>query len=105
MLTSLEKLIHFQCDHCQKWWSIGDAPIEEKKEWFCPWCGEKNKVDSDKVLVMIFKSKEAYGMVDKYCGDDWKIVKETEATMTIECSKESGNILTNGNIYAVYVED
>jgi hypothetical protein len=38
---SLESLSHFWCASCKKWWSIGDAPLS-KKEWFCPWCGEKN---------------------------------------------------------------
>lgn len=38
-----ERLRHFQCHACQKWWSIGDAP--EKKFWFCPWCGEKQEFE------------------------------------------------------------
>lgn len=38
---SLEVLSHFWCRHCEKWWSIGDAPLE-KKDWFCPWCGRSN---------------------------------------------------------------
>ena len=37
---NIELLHHFSCQHCGKWWSIGDAPVE-KQEWFCPWCGEK----------------------------------------------------------------
>ncbi len=36
---SLEKLSHFRCASCSKWWSIGDAPARD--EWFCPWCGLK----------------------------------------------------------------
>jgi len=39
---SVETLHHFMCSSCNKWWSIGDAP-ESKKDWFCPWCGEKNE--------------------------------------------------------------
>ncbi len=39
---SVEKLNHFRCIDCNKWWSIGDAPIE-KTEWFCPWCGKKGE--------------------------------------------------------------
>ena len=39
---STEILAHFSCISCDKWWSIGDAP-EDKKEWFCPWCGEKQE--------------------------------------------------------------
>jgi hypothetical protein len=36
--VSLEKLAHFKCGACGKWWAIGDAPAA-KREWFCPWCG------------------------------------------------------------------
>ena len=36
---SIEKLAHFRCGHCQKWWSIGDAP--KRKKWWCPWCGKQ----------------------------------------------------------------
>ena len=39
---SCEILNHFSCSKCKKWWTIGDAP-KTKREWFCPWCGEKNK--------------------------------------------------------------
>jgi ribosomal protein L44E len=38
---STEKLVHFQCGECKKWWSIGDAP--KKIQWFCPWCGKEQK--------------------------------------------------------------
>jgi hypothetical protein len=41
MIRSIEQLSHFLCTFCNKWWSIGDAPIEKKK-WFCPWCGKQN---------------------------------------------------------------
>jgi len=37
--ASLERLFHFRCGSCQKWWSIGDAP--KREYWYCPWCGEK----------------------------------------------------------------
>ncbi|MCX6792835.1 MAG: hypothetical protein NTY12_02320 [Candidatus Falkowbacteria bacterium] len=38
---TIEKLNHFSCSFCSKWWTVGDAP-ENKVEWYCPWCGEKN---------------------------------------------------------------
>jgi len=41
-LMSVEILSHFQCKDCQGWWSIGDAVLEDKTDWFCPWCGIKN---------------------------------------------------------------
>lgn len=34
---SIERLVHFQCEACQKWWSIGDAPL--MRGYYCPWCG------------------------------------------------------------------
>jgi len=37
---SEEKLSHFSCGECRKWWSIGDAP-KGKRKWFCPWCGRE----------------------------------------------------------------
>jgi len=38
-----EKLFHFNCGDCMKWWTIGDA--DEKRDfWYCPWCGKKQKV-------------------------------------------------------------
>jgi len=40
---SIEKISHFQCGKCKKWWTIGDA-LEKKKKWFCPWCGLEQKV-------------------------------------------------------------
>ncbi|MCR4274826.1 MAG: hypothetical protein NUW02_02135 [Candidatus Campbellbacteria bacterium] len=39
-LRSVERLSHFRCGVCNKWWSVGDAPTT-KKEWHCPWCGTK----------------------------------------------------------------
>lgn len=39
---SVERLVHFRCGVCGRWWSIGDAPPRE--EWFCPWCGQKQKM-------------------------------------------------------------
>jgi transcription elongation factor Elf1 len=40
---TVEKLSHFQCGHCQKWWAIGDAPLSRQK-WYCPWCGKEQSV-------------------------------------------------------------
>lgn len=48
MKISNEILSHFRCGKCDKWWSIGDAPCQEN--WFCPWCGEKNKTLSPKAI-------------------------------------------------------
>lgn len=41
---SIEKLSHFRCGTCNKWWSIGDFDKTKIKELFCPWCGIKSKV-------------------------------------------------------------
>ena len=45
MLRSLEKIHHFKCKFCDKWWSVGDAPVS-KKIWFCAWCGKENRFGS-----------------------------------------------------------
>jgi len=39
---SEELLRHFNCGSCSGWWTIGD-PRARQKEWFCPWCGLKQK--------------------------------------------------------------
>ena len=41
-----EQIRHFSCGVCNKWWSVGDAP-EDKEEWYCPWCGEKQVLELD----------------------------------------------------------
>ena len=41
-VMSVEILSHFKCDGCNGWWSIGDAVLEDRADWFCPWCGMKN---------------------------------------------------------------
>ncbi len=42
--VSIEKLSHFRCGSCDKWWSIGDFDKTKIKELFCPWCGLKSSV-------------------------------------------------------------
>ena len=44
---SVERLNHFRCAKCDKWWSVGDAP-EDKTEWHCPWCGQKQEFKIEK---------------------------------------------------------
>jgi predicted RNA-binding Zn-ribbon protein involved in translation (DUF1610 family) len=41
-LKTTEKLQHYQCGNCTKWWSIGDAD-PRKQKWFCPWCGYQQR--------------------------------------------------------------
>jgi len=40
---STERLSHFVCGQCRKYWAIGDAPSTRRK-WFCPWCGAKQEM-------------------------------------------------------------
>lgn len=40
MFLSVERLYHFRCESCDRWWSIGDADVT-KTVWYCAWCGEK----------------------------------------------------------------
>jgi len=62
---SVEHLHHFRCGACDKWWSIGDPSIAEsssksnaqnatQREWFCPWCGEKNVFEKGKEVKREF---------------------------------------------------
>jgi hypothetical protein len=38
--VSLERMYHFRCKACERWWSIADAPGNPaEREWYCPWCG------------------------------------------------------------------
>jgi len=43
--VSLEKMYHFRCGKCDRWWSIPDCPVKDFPEMFCPWCGLKQKFD------------------------------------------------------------
>ncbi len=47
----IEKLSHFLCAKCKKWWSIGDAP--NRKKWCCPWCGYYQAVAKHKKISKI----------------------------------------------------
>ncbi|KKS79876.1 MAG: hypothetical protein UV57_C0006G0012 [Parcubacteria group bacterium GW2011_GWD2_43_10] len=42
LFSTVEKLFHFRCFDCHKWWTIGDAP-KKKTQWHCPWCGQLQK--------------------------------------------------------------
>ncbi|MDO8584503.1 MAG: hypothetical protein Q7R85_00050 [bacterium] len=44
---SVEELHHFSCAACKKWWTVADAP-ENKREWFCPWCGNVQQFESNR---------------------------------------------------------
>lgn len=35
-MRTLEYLLHFKCDYCGWWWSIGDA--DPNRLYTCPWC-------------------------------------------------------------------
>lgn len=41
-VRSVERLSHFNCARCHKWWSVGDAP-KDRTVWFCPWCGKEQE--------------------------------------------------------------
>jgi hypothetical protein len=41
---SLEKLYHFQCEKCSKWFSIGDFDIKKYKKLTCPLCNKISKI-------------------------------------------------------------
>lgn len=39
---SIERLAHYLCGACKRWWSIGDGP--EAGPLRCPWCGAEGQV-------------------------------------------------------------
>jgi hypothetical protein len=45
--VSKETLHHFRCSICLGWWSIADLQANNnstvEREWYCPWCGNKEK--------------------------------------------------------------
>lgn len=48
-MRTIEKLHHFKCKSCNKWWAIGDID-NSWIVWWCPWCGKKDTyvvVDKD----------------------------------------------------------
>lgn len=42
ILYSLEKLYHFSCGECRKWWSIADW-LDPDQPLTCPHCGHKDR--------------------------------------------------------------
>lgn len=45
---SIEKLVHFSCSDCQRWWTIGDG--YETAYYYCPHCGKCQGFDPAKPL-------------------------------------------------------
>ena len=45
-----ETIWHFVCDHCSLWWSFASSDDFIPKDYiFCPHCGEKNKIEDEKL--------------------------------------------------------
>lgn len=42
---TVEKLYHFQCGECNKWWSIGDHQLIQSILITCPHCGTTGDTD------------------------------------------------------------
>lgn len=63
MERSIEKLSHFSCEKCNKWFSISDAP-EKKTDWVCPWCGSASfdrRVLERAFDDLLLEAKRLYG--------------------------------------------
>lgn len=45
----VEKLYHFKCVACQKWWSIADGKFNLKDTIFCPHCGQIHIIDNFRI--------------------------------------------------------
>lgn len=62
-MKSVEKLSHFQCDVCKKWWTIGDAPAD-RTMWYCPWCGINQPEDGFPPAAEAFSEmREKFGHI------------------------------------------
>ncbi len=53
-----EKLYHFSCSKCSKWWSVADLKPRVGSVVFCPHCGSKNKVEQVIVSAQLYTVKE-----------------------------------------------
>ncbi|WP_167315620.1 hypothetical protein [Nostoc punctiforme] len=53
MKVSLEYLYHYSCDHCQKWWTIGDIKPDINSQALCPHCGKTSLI----VEIVQFQTK------------------------------------------------
>lgn len=43
--VNLELLYHYQCDHCKKWWTIGDIIPKTGSLIYCCHCGQGNTIE------------------------------------------------------------
>lgn len=46
---SIERLVHFQCGACFKYWAVGDP--EARSVWFCTWCGVEQSFEGTEQWV------------------------------------------------------
>lgn len=44
----IEKLYHFRCNSCDKWWTIGDFEMKKQQILTCPHCGKVDEVREDR---------------------------------------------------------
>ena len=49
-IYSKEVLVHYRCNVCQQWWTIGDDDPEEREYIYCPNCGSLNSTEEAKPL-------------------------------------------------------
>jgi len=64
MITySVEKLYHFRCSECNKWWSIGD--FSSNGLLMCPYCGHKDKPELEKFTEK--NEKDNMSLQEVYC--------------------------------------
>ncbi len=54
---SVERLVHFQCGYCHRWWSVSGG--DETKQWSCPFCrGRQSFVEATSVIEFASTAKE-----------------------------------------------
>ncbi len=58
--VSLELLYHYQCDACQKWWSVADITPQPGETVWCPHCRNQDVVPIKVLLGSDFKPAEEW---------------------------------------------
>lgn len=46
LMVSKLDLYAFRCErpNCDGRWYVVDAPISERRTWYCPWCGRRHQL-------------------------------------------------------------
>ena len=81
---SIEKLHHFQCQECDKWFSIGD--FKKRESLTCPYCDKKQIIYKDNTVP----KNEAW--IEEYTKKSW-IWRFTKRYITHRSLAKKGTII------------